>query len=202
MRASLRVWLRQIGLFLLLLGIALEWMPAERVAAQGPPMRWDGFFELISGRYPYPPPWPGGVPNPATIPSRMTRHAITGDGRYVYFESDLDNYGMPAIYRRDRRTGQSEIFLGNPMRNVSVSADGDHLGVEFADGWWRGDNQWIQDAWALDLRTWTWTTLSRTLDGTFGDDESGASSGSPPRGPSRPARESRSEEHTSELQSP
>ena len=56
MRASLRLGLRQIGLFLVALGIVLTWTPAERAAAQAPAMRWDGFFELISGRYPYPPP--------------------------------------------------------------------------------------------------------------------------------------------------
>ena len=84
MRALLRVGLKS-RLSLILLAAVLVSTSREHVIAQQPPMRWDGLFELITGRYDYPPPWPGPL-RAADAPSRVSRHAISGDGRYVVFD--------------------------------------------------------------------------------------------------------------------
>jgi hypothetical protein len=178
-RARVRVSSRLFLLFLALVmgGSVLPGLPGgdARLAAQAPAMRWDGFFELISGRYNYPPPWPA-PPESANAPSRISRHAISGDGRWVIFESDATNLGFstPGLYRRDRRTGQTEILLGGPAKNAAISADGNHIAFEVCDPWMRSDNQPICDVWALDLREWSWRPLSVTPDGTLSTDHSGA----------------------------
>ena len=57
------------------------------VEAQAPSMRWDGLIELVSGKTPYPPPTMD-PPTPADGPSQMSRHAVSGDGRYVVFTAN------------------------------------------------------------------------------------------------------------------
>src|SRR6188474_3501412 len=120
-----RVAPRQISVYLALLALALISGPPERAAAQEPAQRWDGLFELVSARYDYPPPWPA-APHAAEAASRTSRHAISDDGRYVIFTSDTTNWGYsaPGIYRRDRRTGQTELLLGYPAAQASISGDG------------------------------------------------------------------------------
>ena len=44
----------------------------------------DGLIELVSGRNDSPPP-SLNPPIPADGPSQMSRHAVSGDGRYVVF---------------------------------------------------------------------------------------------------------------------
>ncbi|MDQ3214113.1 MAG: Ig-like domain repeat protein [Acidobacteriota bacterium] len=169
MRVSPRL---HFSMWFVVLGLAAA-SGARRIEAQEPAQRWDGLFELISARYDYPPPWPG-TPQPANAEVRTSRHAISADGRYVIFTSDATNlsYSTPGVYRRDRRTGQTELLLGHPALRGGISDDGDHVTVDICDQWMRPDNLPICDTWALDLRGWMWTTLSTTPDGTFGNDAS------------------------------
>ena len=144
-----------------------------RAAGQEPDLRWDGYFEVVSGRLDSAPPtWTPA--QPANGPSRMSRHPISGDGRYVVFDSDATSlaYYGPALYRRDRQTGQTNVLIGGPAREAAISADGNHVAFQMCEPYMRPDSASICDAWALDLRTWTWSLLSGTADGTFGNADS------------------------------
>ena len=174
MRVSLRVSVRRISVALGVLALALVSGPRERAAAQEPAQRWDGLFELVTAHYDSPPPW-AAPPRAAEAPSRTSRHAISGDGRYVVFTSETTNwdYTAPGIYRRDRRTGQTDLLLGFPAPIASVSADGNHVTFDICEPWMRPDSLPICDAWSLDTRIWSWAALSTAPDGTLGDDASG-----------------------------
>ena len=70
------------------------------VEAQAPAMRWDGLIELVSGRNEFPPP-SLNPPIPADGPSQMSRHAVSGDGRYVVFTANapsIAGYYGPSLY--------------------------------------------------------------------------------------------------------
>jgi hypothetical protein len=179
MRASVpvHVVVRLRVIFLLIaLVMSASFLPggSDRLAAQAPAMRWDGLFELVTGHSDYPPPW-GGPPESANAPSRISRHAISGDGRYVIFESDATNlpFSSTSLYRRDRRTGETEI-LDPRARNAAISADGDYVAFELCEPWMRADNLPICDVWALDLRDRSWGPMSVAPDGTLSNDHSGA----------------------------
>jgi hypothetical protein len=147
---------------------------SDAAAQPAPTQRWDGFFELVTGRHDMAPPtWM--PPQPADAASRVSRHAVSRDGRYVVFDSDATNWGYSAtaLYRRDRRTGQTDLLLAGAARNASISADGQHIAFEICEPFMRPDSASICDAWALDLRTWTWSLLSGTPNGTFGSHNSG-----------------------------
>jgi hypothetical protein len=164
---------RSLLAFALIVGACFVPGSVARVAAQEPAMRWDGLFEVVSGRGDYPYPWSPPT-QPADASSRTSRHAISGDGRYVVFESDATNLGTagsPAVYRRDRRTGLLEMIAPGG-RNASISADGHHVAFEVCDPWFRPDFAPICDVWAMDLRDWRRTPLSVAADGTFGDNHS------------------------------
>src|SRR5688572_20044231 len=134
---------------------AVVWsVGASPAAAQAPGLRWDGFFEVVSGRPEMNfPTW--GNTLPANAPSRMSRHPIDREGRWVVFDSDATNLGFSsaALYRRDRRTGETSVLLAGPARNASISGDGHHIAFEMYDPIIRTDSAQICDAWALDLRT-------------------------------------------------
>ena len=80
---------------------------------------------------------PGGPPSsptPANGASRMSRHAVSQDGRFVVFETAATNLGAPrgvqAIVRRDRITGQLTTVQMGFVRNAAISADGNHVAYE------------------------------------------------------------------------
>jgi hypothetical protein len=84
------------------------------VEAQEPAMRWDGLIELVSGRSDGPPP-SFNPPIPADGPSQMSRHAVSGDGRYVVFTANaqsLAGFSGPALYLRDRRLSDTRLLFG------------------------------------------------------------------------------------------
>jgi hypothetical protein len=179
MYVSLGARLRQTGVALVLLTLAFVSISGGGASAQQPGMRWDGLIELISGRYSYPPP--AIEPQiPADGPSTMSRHAISADGRYVLFNSDATNlgYSQPALYLRDRRTGETRVLLAGAALNGTLSADGNHAAFEICDPYSRPqprpDGAAICDVYTLDVRTWMWTLISATPGGIFGDDSSGA----------------------------
>ena len=179
MHASLRVRLRQVSLFVVLLGVALASNPGGRAAAQEPAMRWDGLIELISGWYNYPPPTVD-PPVPADNASTMSRRAISADGRYILFNTEATNLGYsgPGLYLRDRRTNETRALLAGPALNGTLSADGNHVAFEICDPYARPqprpDGALFCDVYALDVRTWQWTLMSGMPDGTFGDEDSRA----------------------------
>src|SRR5262245_15774629 len=86
-----------------LIGAAASGRGPVVVEAQGPAMRWDGLIELVSGKNEGPPP-SMNPPVPADGPSQMSRHAVSGDGRYVVFTANapsLSGYSGPTLYLRD-----------------------------------------------------------------------------------------------------
>ena len=139
-----------------------------------PARRWDGLVELISGSYWTAPP--ATEPQvPADGPSQVSRHAVSGDGRYVLFSANAPNlgYSAPALYLRDRSTNDTRVLLGGPVQDAVVSADGNHIAFTVCDPWMRPDLASICDVWSLDTRTWAWAALSTTPDGVHGDADSG-----------------------------
>ena len=117
---------------------------------------------MISGLYPWTPPTT--EPQiPADGPSEMTRHAISGDGRYIVFNTNAPSFGYcdMALYMRDRQTNETRVLLGGPALEAVISADGNHVAYKLCDPWMRPDQQPICDVYALDLRTWAWTLISR-----------------------------------------
>ena len=141
--------------------------------AQSPPLRWDGLIELISGKYDYPPPTLT-PPVPADGPSEMTRHAVSGDGRYVVFSAAAPALGYYdwALYIRDRRISETRILLG-PARDGVISNDGRHVAFTLCDQYIRPDQLPICDVWALDQQTSGWTLVSATAAGDYGNADSG-----------------------------
>ena len=88
-------------------------------------MRWDGLIELVSGRNDSPPPsW--NPPIPADGPSQMSRHAVSGDGRYVVFTANapsIAGYYGPSLYLRDRRLSDTRmLFAGVDSVKLAKSA--------------------------------------------------------------------------------
>ena len=86
---------------------------------KNPPSRLR-LIELISGKYDYLPP-PTLPPTPADGPSRMSRHGVSGDGRYVLFTANAPSLGSyaDALYLRDRRTSETRLLLAGPTRDAA-----------------------------------------------------------------------------------
>ena len=167
---------RTFALLLILVIAGISGARDNRVLAQQEPtpaQRWDGLIELISGIYPWTPPTTE-PPIPADGASEMSRHAISGDGRYIFFNANAPSlgYSTTALYVRDRRTGETRIQLGGPALETVVSADGNHLAYKICDPWMRPDQLPICDVYALDLRNWAWTLISEGADGEHGDADS------------------------------
>ncbi|HEU4891646.1 MAG TPA: Ig-like domain repeat protein [Vicinamibacterales bacterium] len=149
------------------------------VQAQEPTMRWDGLIELVSGRNDSPPPsW--NPPIPADGPSQMSRHAVSGDGRYVVFTANapsIAGYYGPSLYLRDRRLSDTRLLLAGAdttgLRDAVISEDGRHVAFTVCEPWIRPDNMPICDVWAMDMLTSAWTVLSVSPDtGEFGNADS------------------------------
>ncbi len=162
MRADLRLRHRKA---LLLAGwIAVSMLSGHdpRVLAQEPALRWDGLIELISGRHDYPPPTTM-PPTPADGPSQMSRHAISGDGRYIVFTAVAPSLGYPetSLYLRDRRSNDTRVLLAGPALDPVISGDGNHVAFRVCEPYMRPDNAPICDVWSLDLRTWAWQRHER-----------------------------------------
>ncbi len=83
MRAFLPGRVSQALLCGALIVTAVSTHDAVVVEAQAPTMRWDGLIELVSGRS-----QSFNSPLPADGPSQMSRHAVSGDGRYVVFTAN------------------------------------------------------------------------------------------------------------------
>ena len=119
MRACLRGRASQVLLWGALIVTAVSSRGTVVVEAQEPAMRWDGLIELVSGRNEDPPPTLN-PPTPADGPSQMSRHAVSGDGRYVVFTANapaLGYYGQ-ALYLRDRRLSDTRLlFAGGGRRS-------------------------------------------------------------------------------------
>jgi hypothetical protein len=146
--------------------------------AQEPAMRWDGLIELVSGRNENPPP-SFNPPIPADGPSQMSRHAVSGDGRYVVFTADapaLAGFYGPALYLRDRRLSDTRLLFaagGGDLRDAVISADGRHVAFTVCEPWMRPDQTSICDVWATDTLTGSWSTLSvEPVLGEFGNADS------------------------------
>ena len=142
-------------------------------------MRWDGLIELVSGRNEYPPP-NLNPPIPADGPSQMSRHAVSGDGRYVVFTANapsIAGYYGPSLYLRDRRLSDTRLLFAGAdttgLRDAVISEDGRHVAFTVCEPWIRPDNMPICDVWAMDMLTSAWTVLSVSPDtGEFGNADS------------------------------
>ena len=164
MRACLRGRASQVLLWGALIVTAVSSRGTVVVEAQEPAMRWDGLIELVSGRNEAPPPTLN-PPTPADGPSQMSRHAVSGDGRYVVFTANapaLGYYG-PALYLRDRRLSDTRLLFaggGGDLRDAVISEDGRHVAFTVCEPWMRPDQAPICDVWAIDTLTWSWSPLS------------------------------------------
>jgi hypothetical protein len=174
MRVYLRNRASQLLLWSALVVMVVSGSGDVRVEAQAPALRWDGLIELISGKYDYPPPTTTPQ-TPADGPSTMTRHAVSGDGRYVVFTAEAPSLGVwgPALYVRDRRVGETRVLLNGSVRDAAISADGRHVAFTICDQYIRPDQALICDVWAIDMQTWSWTPMSTTPYGDYGTADSG-----------------------------
>lgn len=177
MGAFLRGRASQVLLWGALIVTAVSSRGTVAVDAQEPAMRWDGLIELVSGRNEAPPPTTN-PPTPADGPSQMSRHAVSGDGRYVVFTANapaLGYYG-PALYLRDRRLSDTRLLLGGgggDLRDAVISEDGRHVAFTVCEPWMRPDQAPICDVWAIDTLTGSWSPLSvEPHQGEFGNADS------------------------------
>src|SRR5687768_12242542 len=80
-------------------------LAGARAAHAQSPWTWAGYFENVTTAG-----GPPSAPTPADGVSRMSRHPVSQDGRFVVFETQATNLGAPqgltSIYRRERITGQ------------------------------------------------------------------------------------------------
>ena len=132
-------------------------------AAQAPPapaQRWDGLIERLSTPGQWQAEW---FSNP-----RMSRHALSGDGRYFVFVADVANppyEPIASLLVRDRMTGET-TYLGGPLNGAPViSSDGNHRAFETCD-MYRPDALRVCDVWAIDARTGRMENMSTAPDGT------------------------------------
>jgi Concanavalin A-like lectin/glucanases superfamily/MBG domain (YGX type)/Bacterial Ig-like domain (group 3)/IPT/TIG domain/MBG domain len=174
MRADLRLRHRKALLLAGWIAVSVLSGHDQGVLAQEPALRWDGLIELVSGRYDYPPPTTM-PPTPADGPSQMSRHATSGDGRYIVFTANAANlgYSETALFIRDRRLSETRVLLAGPALDPAISADGNHVAFRVCEPYMRPDGAAICDVWSLDLRTWSWTVMSATTSGVHGDADSG-----------------------------
>src|SRR5688572_10067099 len=154
----------------MLLGLVAVSHPT-RGAAQAPPdspRRWDGLIERLStpGRWD-----PESFANP-----RMSRHAISADGRYFVFMAEVPNPPYEPyrqLFVRDRLTGETTVSGPAPLAAPPViSADGMHRAVELCDGTHRSDGAPICDVLTIDERTFRFENMSTAVDGTPSQDHS------------------------------
>ena len=115
---------------------------------------------------------------PADGPSQMSRHAVSGDGRYVVFTANapaLGYYGQ-ALYLRDRRLSDTRLLFaggGGDLRDAVISEDGRHVAFTVCEPWMRPDYAPICDVWAMDTLTGSIAPLSvAPHTGEFGNADS------------------------------
>ncbi len=136
-------------------------------APPDPPQRWDGLIERLS----VPGNWqPESFSNP-----RMSRHAVSEDGKYVVFMADVPNppYGPSReLFVRDRLSGYTLVPGPGPLNAPPViSGDGDHRALELCDVL-RAGGQRVCDVWVMDVPTNRMENMSTSLDGTPSDGDS------------------------------
>jgi hypothetical protein len=155
------------GVSVVIVAGTLTALPGPRIAAQGPPLRWDGAIEHIGSAEGW-----GNV----TGPRRMSRHAVSHDTRWVVFGADIQDdptTSFPYLFRHDRFSNQTELFMGGDVPTAPVlSADGNTIAVQRCLPFWRPDNAEICDVWLLDFRNWMLTNVSTLPDGTLSTAES------------------------------
>jgi len=128
-----------------LAGLAAATRPVG-TAAQEAPLRWDGSLEHLSADDPY--TWQG----PPTLgPARMSRHPVSRDGRYVVFGADEPTTAPNnlAVFKRDRLTGESQMYFGGTAEPPVISADGQYIAFQSCEPWWRPDNAPICDIYIM-----------------------------------------------------
>ena len=95
-----------------------------------------GPIEPVSGRNEAQPPTLN-PPRPADGPSEMSRHAVSGDGRYIIFTATAPALGFydTALYIRDRRISETRACYwgGRRGRDAVISADGRHVAFTICD---------------------------------------------------------------------
>src|SRR5262245_21536584 len=164
----MRVFLRGRASQALLWGALIVTALSSRgnvVEAQGPAMRWDGLIELVSGRNEGT-PVPFNPPIPADGVSQTSRHAVSGDGRYVVFTANapaLAGFYGPGLYLRDRRLSDTRVLFGGAagdLRDAVISADGRHVAFTICEPWMRPDQAPICDVWAMDTLMGSLSPLS------------------------------------------
>ena len=142
--------------------------PGSAQAPPDPPQRWDGLIERLSrpGQW-----YPESFVNP-----QMSRHALSGDGRYFLFTAEVPNPPYPAareFFVRDRMTGDTWPTGPSPLNGPPViSSDGNHWAVEVCDWVPRSDGLRICDVLTIDQRTLRFENMSTALDGTLSLDHS------------------------------
>ncbi len=150
-------------------GLAAATRPAG-MAAQEPPLRWDGSLEHLTVHDQY--IWQGSQPSGA---ARMSRHPVSRDGRYVVFGADVPGNPPPnnlAIFKRDRMTGDSEMFFGGTTEPPVVSADGKHIAFQSCDPWHRPDHAPICDIYILGSPVATFVNASTAASGQLSNNAS------------------------------
>jgi hypothetical protein len=142
-----------------------------RLRADGPALSWDGLVENVTAPLYFFDIAPNGS-------SRLPRHSISADGRYVLFTSDATNLVSsvipPAVYLRDRETGETQQILPGEMSDLALSGDGNYVAFRNCNPYFRPDNTPICDVWVLDRRNFSLQPMSVALDGTYGDADSSA----------------------------
>jgi hypothetical protein len=154
---------------LLVVTAALLVHQPSRIHAQAPAMRWDGLIEHITAANLY-----FGDPQP-NGPSQLPRHSVSADGRYLVFRSDATNLagdGMGPVYLRDRDTGQVSSLFPHAVRNLALSADGNHVAFELCEPGWRPDSASTCDIWTYNFSTRMLHAISVAPDGSYGDADS------------------------------
>jgi hypothetical protein len=141
----------------------------NRIHAQAPALRWDGLLEHLSA----PPDYIGGAPDGS---SRLPRHSVSADGRYMVFTSDATNVGggYPSILLRDRDTGttQSLIPVSVGDDGLAISGNGNQIAFQACEPYWRPDYTPICDIWVFDRQSYMLRPMSVAHDGTYGDADS------------------------------
>lgn len=152
-------------------GLTLQ--SGRSIRAQSAVMRWDGLLEGISVVGSYYNGW--GPFEAANGPNRISRHAVSGDGRYVLFESmaqNLNAWYNWSLFLRDRATGETRSIMPGPIHDPVLSADGNQVAFSMCEPYWRPDTLFICDIYAINPQTWMFRRLTELPDGTPGDADS------------------------------
>lgn len=121
-------------------------MRPAAIVAQDASLRWDGSIERLSSTEEF--GWP------ETGPARMSRHALSEDGRWLVFTMDVPSDSSlvsKRVFKRDRLIGFTQaLFNASAAAPPAISADGNHIAVELCDGGGRSDGATICDVHVLN----------------------------------------------------